>query len=367
MTDVRKKNYNKLINFSILSGTIIIGLAVAFYVYNTFSRSLDSIVDRGERSEYEATLLDQRGRRLSEKDGALKLVTDPFTIYRNYPNLHTSSYTIDEDGFRNSSLNPSATKLAFLVGGSAAFGQGLDSDDKTFASLINRGGGKYHIKNAAVVGHLSGQELALMVHHLDSFKPSLYIVFDGWNDIYEPIMHAQEWPVRNGPFGFNNMFFMIEDRMASMVSVPENEEKVPMAAVGTLMDENQYFQKMVEEYRSNIGKMAAFVKARGGTVLVVFQPELGNKKMLTEYEESMLLKWDKTLGYLAKEIPEKFNTLVSEAKAFCKKHEIDYIDINEIDEFTRNENTLFSDMVHPNELGHQVIAKIINKKLEQDY
>jgi hypothetical protein len=46
------------------------------------------------------------------------------------------------------------------------------------------------------MGFLSGQEVAQMVHYLDEFNPSLYIVFDGWNDIYNPYTFAKAWPMQ---------------------------------------------------------------------------------------------------------------------------------------------------------------------------
>ena len=46
-----------------------------------------------------------------------------------------------------------------------------------------------------------------------------------------------------------------------------------------------------------------------------------------------------------------------------QERNIPFIDINDEPEFSENSQTLFFDVVHPNELGHKIIAKIINDKL----
>lgn len=62
-------------------------------------------------------------------------------------------------------------------------------------------------------------KLALMVHYLDHYKSSLYIVFDGWNDIFDPLMYAKAWLIRGGPIGFNNTFFKMESKIVKAYKI----------------------------------------------------------------------------------------------------------------------------------------------------
>ncbi|MBS0169536.1 MAG: hypothetical protein JSR62_04215 [Nitrospira sp.] len=67
------------------------------------------------------------------------------------------------------------------MGGSTAFGTGLESDRESVASqlaqLLN-----VEVINAAVIGHGSGQELAYLLSELVNLQPDVVIALDGWND-----------------------------------------------------------------------------------------------------------------------------------------------------------------------------------------
>jgi len=136
----------------------------------------------GQGSGYSLSFLDDRGKRISTETGPLGLMFDPLTFYRTYPNHYSDKFTIDENGFRGGILDVYKPKV-IILGGSAAFGYGLPSDDMTFSARLNHLVDKYTFVNAATVGYASGQELSLMIHYLDRFRPDIYIVFNGWNDL----------------------------------------------------------------------------------------------------------------------------------------------------------------------------------------
>ena len=214
--------------------------------------------------DYLLSFYNRNGQKIGEPGGLLKITTDPFTIYTNYPNQKTARYSINEHGFRDG-YTSEKPYTAFVLGGSAAFGFALDSDNLVFSSILSRYSQKYNVLNSAVVGFLSGQELSQMVHYLDEFHPSLYIVFDGWNDIYDPYAFAKTWPVRNAPIGFNNTFLQMENRLAEYFLVrKKDEKKEELVPIGTLISESDYFQKIFHRYISNIVKMHAFATSRRG-------------------------------------------------------------------------------------------------------
>ena len=357
-----------LINLSMLVISTGASIAIGYIVYLYTTQPSETIVYQGQGGDYALSFYNSNGQKISEQHGTLKLKLDPFTIYANYPKQTSASYSINSDGFRDTyTTNPAPEQLAIVLGGSAAFGQGLSNNNDTFASHISRLNPKYHVINAGTVGFLSGQELSQMIHVLDRFSPSVYIVFDGWNDLFDPYTYADSWPITGGPIGFNNTFFMVEKQLASVVeneqhSKNDTSDVLPIASK-TFKDEHEYFQAILSTYISNIDKMNAFANARKANFLVIFQPELGNKKVLSPNEQEILRQWEKTYRYLDKGIPQKYNQLIHKAKTFCEEKNIVYIDMNEESGFSKNSNTLFYDVVHPNGQGHKIIAELINEFL----
>jgi lysophospholipase L1-like esterase len=356
-----------LMNICIALVSTSISLAVVYYIYSSLSKTADQVTYKETESDYLLSFYNRKGQKIGESDGLLKITTDPFTIYTNYPNQKTARYSIDEHGFR-AGYTSEKPFTAIVIGGSAAFGFALGSDDNTFASLMSRQSQKFNVLNSAVVGFLSGQELSQMIHYLDNFRPDLYIVFDGWNDIYDPYAFTKTWPVRNAPIGYNNAFLQMEGRLAEYFLVgKEDIKKEEIAPAGNALGEGEYFQKIVHEYVSNIAKMHAFATSRGAHFLLVFQPELGNKKIRSPTEEESLRAWIEKYGYLNSDITNKYKTLIVKAKDRFREHSIDFIDINDQPEFAETPQTVFFDVVHPNKLGHELIAQIINRVLEEKF
>ena len=59
--------------------------------------------------------------------------------------------------------------------------------------------------------------------------------------------------------------------------------------------------------------------------------------------------------------------MITQAKNHFREKSISFIDINEQPEFTETPQTVFFDVVHPNGLGHELIARIINRVLEEKF
>jgi hypothetical protein len=358
-----KKDF--LINICLLLVSLIGTLAVGYSLYSYMIKKSSQSIYHLEDGPYSYSFFNQKGRKLSELDGMLKLVTDPFTIYKNYPNQESPAYTINKYGFREG-YTSDKPYTAIILGASAAFGYVLDNDNKTFASILSFSNERYNVINSSVIGFLSGQELAEMIHYLDDFNPALYIAFDGWNDVAIPYDVTKSWPVLNPLIGYNNAFLMIEDRLAEyfqMMRKDRNSSEVRMTPIGELLDEQRFSNEILKIYTANIRKMHDFAHSRGAEFLLVFQPELGNKKMLSEDERKVLESWASRFGYLDRKIPERYKLFINGAKKVFQEKKIPFIDINNEPEFSENLQTLFFDVVHPNELGHKIIANILNRAL----
>jgi hypothetical protein len=365
LTIAKRPRVNACLLLLALSGSFALG----YYLYRGERIPPERAIFKGEKDDYMFSFYNQDGKKLSDLDGNLRFVTDPFTIYRNYPNQKTAKYSIDKYGFREGHTSDKPY-TAIVLGGSAAFGFALAGNDKTFAAKISRSSQKYNVFNAAVVSFLSGQELSQMVHYLDNFNPSLYIVFNGWNDIYDPYAFTKSWPVAYGPIGYNNAFLMIETRLAQffqMTAKDKNSEIEALDPVGGSLDEAEYFQKILKTYAVNISKMHSFAHSRGAGFLLVFQPELGNKALLSKNEQETLRVWGDKYEYFDRKISVRYKRLIDGAKQFFQEKSILYIDINDEPLFSQNPATVFFDVVHPNELGHDIIAQIINRVLSEKF
>jgi lysophospholipase L1-like esterase len=319
--------------------------------------------------DYDLSIHTMDGRRLSKQAGPLKLLIDPFVVYRNAPSQKTASYSIDNRGFRHTPANVSAgaSDLAIVVGGSSSFGHSVKDDAAIFPAVINKTSQQYSAVNASVVGYLSGQELALMVNYLDRLKPKLYIVFDGINEVFDPFFYYRKWPQKPAPIGFNNTFFIIQDRLATACQKEDfrcDKEPIPGVSAPVPENEDQLLETIVNNYTANLEKMHAFATARGAKFLVVFQPELTRKKTITPAEQKALDPWNEHFHYSKNKIPERYATLVSRAKAFCEKRNIAYLDINTESDFVDSKEAAFSDPNHPNANGHKLIGQIIAKRID---
>jgi hypothetical protein len=163
---------------------------------------------------YWPSLQTHDGIALGTRSGPLKLVLHPFVSYANLPNQKTPHFSINNLGFRGGSIpkDQKTKKRIIVVGGSTAFGTGLQSDDETFARRL-----EYlldaEVINAAVVGHASGQELVSLVMELVDLQPDLVIALNGWNDYERPL---------TSKFRGSNGFAEIEEQLKTLQAVTDD-------------------------------------------------------------------------------------------------------------------------------------------------
>ena len=152
-----------------------------------------------------------------EHKGPLQLALHPFAIYSNLPNQHSDHFSTDAHGFRISGGDRSLDTPArvVLVGGSTAFGTGLESDRETVASQLAQ---RLNVEviNAAVIGHGSGQELTYLLTELVDLHPDVVIALDGWNDYYKHL-EARD-PHLLGMNGFDE----IEDQLVASAQLSDS-------------------------------------------------------------------------------------------------------------------------------------------------
>ena len=146
---------------------VVLSLFVADWVLEQRERSKQPDSDLGPEPFYSWSFTTTRGEPVG-LDGLLDLSMHPFAVYTNLPNQETRYFATDGAGFRRNG-RARDTKARFriaVLGGSTAFGTGLQRDADTFTARLETLVEGSEILNAAVIGHLSGQELVYLVTEL---------------------------------------------------------------------------------------------------------------------------------------------------------------------------------------------------------
>lgn len=75
-------------------------------------------------------------------------------------------------------------KLAFIIGGSSAFGWYSLSDETTISGFLNKYQDEYLFVNAGIPTYNTTEEYARLSFDLIKYKPDLIVFFHGFNDVY---------------------------------------------------------------------------------------------------------------------------------------------------------------------------------------
>jgi hypothetical protein len=309
--------------------------------------------------EYGICLVDTAGSPFTDLLGPLKLVLDPFTLYRTFPGQRTPHFSVDANGYRGA-FDPADPRPRVLVlGGSAAFGWGLRSDDETFAARLDRLDAGRRYVNGAVTGFLSGQELSEMVHRGDRLPAAGYVVFDGWNEQYVGLFPGYE----GRDFGYNRQVFASIEERLRLARRAAGAKLPPATPTPAPLDAQANQREILAAYTRNLRRMAEVARARRAFLLVVFQPQLGTKRRLAGGEAQAIEVWRKAYTRTHAGFAAQYAAQVASAAAFCEREGIACLDLESSPVFRDSENELFVDTVHLNGEGHRLVAREIRSRL----
>lgn len=191
--------------------------------------------------------------------------------------------SIDAHGFREPGIDrANGRKLAFLVGGSVAFGLFASSNDTTITSHLNRLQQEYFFVNAGVPGFTSTQELVRLTFELADQKPALVVVLDGWNDL--TLAREPAWIEQKIPAGTPEAFPALQHIVKASQSpwrhlLPEVwfpeislrlRSRVPDAGPPPVPVDR--LSDAATRYTTNHERMAAIAQSVGARFVSVFQP-----------------------------------------------------------------------------------------------
>jgi len=310
-----------------------------------------------DTGEYSLAFVDHLGRRLSEKEGSLRLAIDPYSLYRNAPGQRTRAFNIDAHGYRGGFDETDRRPRVLFLGGSAGFGFGLASDGDLYTARLAAMEPRLQMVNTSVVGFLSGQELAELVHRGPAVAPAAVVVLDGWNDLNVPMLAATRAPFAGVPTGFNwDVFLLVESRLRLLTLGGAAEP--PPAQV--LEEVPRLARRITDTYIANLVEMRRVAAARGIPFLAVLQPSISTRRAAPEGERQTLATWTRMgeRGDVA-----LFANFLAEARQALTREGIPFVDMNATAPFDSGGESLFLDMVHPNAAGHQAMAEEIRAPL----
>jgi lysophospholipase L1-like esterase len=209
--------------------------------------------------------------------------------------LSNETCSIDADGFRGPGpAYAGGRRLAFLLGGSAAFGDQASSDATTITGYLNRSQDEYFFVNAGVPTWTSSQEMFRLAFQILDYHPALVITYDGYNDASVVDYFGRQRSDFNAglPQDFEALAELVEaqrsapgKRAAALVSgylFPELKERIVrrwrrVARSGAAPVESATLPESVVRagaatYLSAQARMHDLTKARGARFIAVFQP-----------------------------------------------------------------------------------------------
>ncbi len=207
--------------------------------------------------------------------------------------LSNETCSIDADGFRGQGpAHAGGRRLAFLLGGSAAFGTMASSDTTTITGYLNRLQEEYFFVNAGVPGWNSTQEMSRLAFQLLDYRPALVVTYDGANDAELLAQYSQNYPVES-PGDFDALAALVEEhgsargkRVVAELSAylfPELKQRIDArfekitnssgaAPVGSATLPGHVWQEGVTRYLSNLALIHDLTTARGARFIAIFQP-----------------------------------------------------------------------------------------------
>jgi lysophospholipase L1-like esterase len=293
------------------------------------------------------------GIALGSRLGPLKLALHPFLGYSNLPNQNAPHFSINNLGFRGGDIRKGekTNKRIIVVGGSTAFGTGLQHDDETFAhhleQLLNA-----EVINAAIVGHASGQELVYLVTELVDLQPDLVFTLDGWNDYDLQPLASQ--------FGGSNGFGQIEAQLKTLQSVTDGSWLTRVSNLYWILFPN--ITKQLESLWGTVFRKEEPTSAADlGQASAVYAANITKMQRLSaafHYKFLCILQPDRDRD-------PRYRTFRDTAKLQLQQAGVVALDLNELDE-PGIKAEWFMDSVHLDAAGNQAIAQIIADKIVAD-
>ena len=299
--------------------------------------------------------------------------------------LNDKNSWVDARGFRGPGPEKRGKrKLAFLLGGSTAFGHGTDANETTITGVLNRIQGEYFFVNTGVPSWNSFQELLRYLKQVQNENPALVISLSGFNDIITAFDRKDSSIPPDAPESFEDLSAWVEDIRSTEFRDNAVKEYLQKTSIlrhfrlrqvftffGIQFEEQQYRKKhlaqpnvslprdawvhqTIDRYLENMTLINNYCALKKTKFMVFFQPYL--------YASAT----DVPSGINPASLNKDFREFFVVARSELNKREIDFV-IDISDPFY-NSNLrpadFYSDEVHFNDAGYEHIARLIWSKVK---
>ena len=258
---------------------------------------------------------------------------DPLTQIRQIPDgkyleLKINSFGFIGNGANDPDLNafpekPRNVRRILLLGGSAAAGLGVESNQDTIAAFLERMlnksragfGEKYQVLNFGYPGGYTGSELMLLLLNLVYLEPDAVICYDGYNDAWNSLFEHRRWYLKHGIINwadFSYQHFILLNSIMERSYKPLKMFTYSSVLISRLTENTVNIEKFMQSYPfynlsskiqnkyplldnvtfNNLDAMASYCSMNNIKLFSYLQPTaLNDKKKLTETEKNRINKW----------------------------------------------------------------------------
>ena len=294
--------------------------------------------------------------------------------------------SIDADGFRSPGpAYAGGRQLAFLLGGSAAFGFYASSDTTTIAGYLNRVQDQYFFVSAGVPSWNSTQEMFRLAFQILEYHPALVMTYDGANDA--AILDGYSETGRSYPVGtpeyFDTLSALVDDRglgdlgrdgrrlledlfpeLAGRIDARFGRVQVVGGASTLPRLPEITLQAGAARYVSNLARMRDMTTAAGARFIAVFQPvarlhrHFESKRPFEEDDDAVINRFHAAV--MAKYARDfEFHDLGNVFDEYFATVPVKDLDITD--------ETVFVDEVHLYDPGNEIVARHLAGLLRRAY
>mgnify|MGYP003791546571 FL=1 len=287
----------------------------------------------------------------------------PYTMFSNF-----------EYGTKEK-LKPRGELRIFMLGGSTVAYGNPPLPVYVEQELRRRGIHEARVFNYGVISQNSSQELAHLVFHILDSEPDLVVIYDGGNDIMDPLLYD---PRPGYPFNFlayeNNVLFKDtrEYPWFSLLAYGSEmfrhlfrnyffEKFGNFSSLRMMADygEVSWAEKTAAIYAGNLAKAARICHAYNIQYAAFFQPIIFYKRhAVSDVEKNILVGWPKTEAKIV--LPYTNDVRARILRNVQEQQRIfpfEFHDLSGI--FAESQEAVFTDYIHINDASNKKIAVAI--------
>lgn len=292
----------------------------------------------------------------------------------------TPGHGLNARGYRGPApMNPKpgGEYRIMLLGGSTVF-EGEPPIAALLEAELRQGGHPdARVYNCGVVSSVSGQELARIVFELSDDRPDLIVMYNGGNDVLEP-MHYDPRP--GYPFNFllyeNNPILAGNDRPYPLLPLVAYASHLCRRlgewrfaeAFGRLSELRRdagwrsadWEERIAVTYVRNLEKAARISEAFGARFIAFFQPTLAFKDVLAGGEKERAAK-DSWQIKTSRSIRERINRCAARSNG---EKCLNYVDLSDV--YDEVSEPVFRDFIHTAQSAKPLVARRIAASIQND-